>query len=88
MIAQGLIGAASAQKLLDLARFADPVTRGLATASAAHGLGTAALAAKEPQALPFCALAYGLIGISASCWAAVPAVREMLKGIAHGSFQQ
>jgi putative effector of murein hydrolase len=40
------------------------VTRGLATAGSCHGLGTAALAAKEPAALPFCALAYGLIGIA------------------------
>ena len=43
----------------DRSRYDDPITRGLSTAGSAHGLGTAALAAAEPEALPFCALAYG-----------------------------
>ena len=60
----------------------DPITRGLATAGSAHGLGTAALAAAEPEALPFCALAYGLIGIAASSWVAVPPVRIGLAKLA------
>lgn len=80
--AVGLIGAASVQRLLNLIRVRDPITRGLATASAAHGLGTAALATTEPEALPFCALAYGLIGIAASCWVASPA-KDLLIFIAN-----
>ena len=40
----GLLGANFAQILLNRARFKDPITRGLSTSSAAHGLGTAALA--------------------------------------------
>lgn len=53
----GLLGANFAQPLLSALGFADPVVRGLATAASAHGLGTAALAAKEPEALPMAALA-------------------------------
>lgn len=40
----GLLGANFAQILLNLVRFDDPITRGLSTSSAAHGLGTAAMA--------------------------------------------
>jgi len=80
----GLIGAIFCQRMCDLARFIDPLTRGLATASSCHGFGTAALAASEPQALPFCALGYGLTGIAASCWVALPTVRDALVAIAGG----
>lgn len=82
VVLTGLLGAASVQRLLDLGRIVDPVTRGLSTAGSCHGLGTAALAAKEPNALPFCALAYGLIGVAASCWAAVPQVQAALQMLA------
>ena len=53
----GLLGANFAQSLLTAFGFTDPVVRGLATAASAHGLGTAALAGKEPEALPMAALA-------------------------------
>lgn len=82
VVLTGLLGAASCQRLMDVARIADPVTRGLATAGSSHGLGTAALAAKEPAALPFAALAYGMMGVAASCWAAIPPVREALQALA------
>jgi len=83
VVLTGLLGAALAQKLLDKGGYkGDPITRGLATAGSAHGLGTAALAASEPEALPFCALAYGLIGIAASSWAAVPAVQVVVAKLA------
>ena len=78
----GLVGAVACRSLLNMGGFMDPLVRGLATASSCHGFGTAALAATEPAALPFCALSYGLTGIAASLWAAVPAVQMMLKGIA------
>jgi putative effector of murein hydrolase len=70
------------QRLLTAGRFTDPLTRGIATASSCHGFGTAALAAGEPQAMPFAALSYGLTGIAASLWATVPAVRSMLAATA------
>ncbi|GHP09886.1 hypothetical protein PPROV_000862100 [Pycnococcus provasolii] len=83
VVLTGLIGAALAQKILDLAGFKnDPITRGLSVAAAAHGLGTAALARAEPEALPFCALAYGLMGVAASTWVAIPVVRSMLMWLA------
>lgn len=47
----------------------------------AHGLGTAALSAKEPEALPFCAIAYALTGIFGSLICSVPAVRQSLLAI-------
>ncbi|CAK9140726.1 unnamed protein product [Ilex paraguariensis] len=42
----------------------------------AHRLGTAALSAKEQEALPFCAIAYALTGIFGSLICSVPAVRH------------
>ena len=44
----------------------------------AHGLGTAALSAKEPEALPFCAIAYALNGIFGSVLCSIPVVRQSL----------
>jgi len=82
VLVTGLVGAILCQRLLDLGGFADPLVRGLATASSCHGFGTAALAATEPAALPFCALSYGLTGIAASLWAAVPQVQTAVKSIA------
>ncbi|CAK9188262.1 unnamed protein product [Ilex paraguariensis] len=44
----------------------------------AHGLGTAALSAKEPEALPVCAIPYALTGIFGSLICSVPTVRQSL----------
>ena len=82
VLATGLVGAMGVQRLLNMGGFADPLVRGLACASSCHGLGVAALAATEPAALPFCALSYGLTGIAASLWAAVPQVQTGLRAIA------
>ncbi len=41
----GLLGANFAQILLNAGKFDDPIARGLSTSGAAHGLGTAAMAA-------------------------------------------
>ena len=82
VVITGLIGANFCQRLLDAFGFKDPIVRGMSTAASAHGLGTAALAAKEPDALPFCALAYALIGISASVLAALPPVQTALIALA------
>lgn len=59
----------------------DPIARGLAAAATAHGFGTAALAAKEPEALPYCALSYAMCGIFATLLAALPFVRWLLLAI-------
>ncbi|KAJ4952135.1 hypothetical protein NE237_028967 [Protea cynaroides] len=78
VVLTGLVGANFVQTMLDKLRFNDPIARGIATASSAHGLGTAALSAKEPEALPFCAIAYALTGIFGSLICSVPAVRHSL----------
>ncbi|XVE57344.1 hypothetical protein DITRI_Ditri04bG0083600 [Diplodiscus trichospermus] len=81
VVVTGLIGANFVQATLDKLRFSDPIARGIATASSAHGLGTAALSAKEPEALPFCAIAYGLTGIFGSLFCSVPVIRQSLLAV-------
>ncbi|KAI4364972.1 hypothetical protein MLD38_021002 [Melastoma candidum] len=81
VVVTGLVGANFVQAVLDKLDFGDPIARGIATASSAHGLGTAALSAKEPEALPFCAIAYALTGIFGSLICSVPAVRQSLIAI-------
>ncbi|XP_068650882.1 plastidal glycolate/glycerate translocator 1, chloroplastic [Aristolochia californica] len=78
VVLTGLVGANFVQAMLDRLRLFDPIARGIATASSAHGLGTAALSAKEPEALPFCAIAYALTGIFGSLLCSVPALRQSL----------
>lgn len=48
----------------------------------AHGLGTAALAGKEPEALPYCAIAYALTGIASTLLCTLPPVQSSLLMIA------
>ncbi|KAK3005632.1 hypothetical protein RJ639_017681 [Escallonia herrerae] len=81
VVLTGLVGANFVLAMLDKLRFQDPVARGIATASSAHGLGTAALSAKEPEALPFCAIAYALTGIFGSLVCSVPVVRQSLLAV-------
>ncbi|XP_061366083.1 plastidal glycolate/glycerate translocator 1, chloroplastic-like [Gastrolobium bilobum] len=81
VVVTGLVGANFVQAALDKFSFRDPIARGIATASSAHGLGTAALSAKEPEALPFCAIAYALNGIFGSILCSIPTVRESLLAI-------
>lgn len=78
VVLTGLVGANFVQAVMDKLQLNDPIARGIATASSAHGLGTAALSAKEPEALPFCAIAYALTGIFGSLLCSVPAVRQSL----------
>ncbi|KAL1834387.1 hypothetical protein ACET3Z_004038 [Daucus carota] len=81
VVVTGLVGANFVQVMLDKFRFDDPIARGIATASSAHGLGTAALSAKEPEALPFCAIAYALTGIFGSIFCSIPVIRQSLLAI-------
>jgi len=78
VVLTGLIGASFVQALLDAFDYRDPIVRGISTAASSHGLGTAALAAKEPEALSFCAIAYAMTGIATSVLVAVPEVRQAL----------
>jgi hypothetical protein len=52
-----------------------PTNSGLAAAGTAGGLGTASLTSKEPEALPFCALSYALVGIFSTVIMSIPAVQ-------------
>ncbi|KAL8119595.1 plastidal glycolate/glycerate translocator 1, chloroplastic-like [Apium graveolens] len=81
VVLTGLVGANFVKLVLDKLRFQDPIARGVATASSCHGFGTAALSANEPEALPFCAIAYALTGISASLFCSVPVFRENLLAV-------
>ncbi|CAJ1931000.1 unnamed protein product [Sphenostylis stenocarpa] len=81
VVVTGLVGANFVQSTLDKLRLRDPIARGIATASSCHGLGTAALSAKEPEALPFCAIAYALNGIFGCILCSIPAVRQSLLAI-------
>ncbi|KAL6906309.1 hypothetical protein ACP4OV_003910 [Aristida adscensionis] len=82
VVLTGLIGANFVQAAMDKLGLNDPIARGIGTASSAHGFGTAALSAKEPETLPFCAITYGLTGIFGSLICSVPAVRQSLIFIA------
>ena len=59
----------------------DTISRGLSIAASAHGLGTASLTSKEPEALPFCALSYSMCGILATILASTPAIRTAILAI-------
>lgn len=56
----------------------------------AAGFGTASLTAKEPEAMPFCALAYSMVGVRMHCllfsWDSAPldAMHVLFTGQGHG----
>jgi putative effector of murein hydrolase len=79
----GLLGASVGRAALDALGVSDPVTRGLAVGTAAHGLGTAAMA-DEPAAFPFAALAMALVGIFSTMLVTSPPVRALLLRVALG----
>lgn len=81
VVLTGLIGSSLCIPILNKLGAKDPITRGLATAASAHGLGTAALVGSEPAALPYCALAYALSGIISSVLVAIPVVQIALLAI-------
>ncbi|KAG0559925.1 hypothetical protein KC19_10G139600 [Ceratodon purpureus] len=82
VVTTGLIGANFAEIVMNKFGLKDPIARGMATASSAHGLGTAALARNEPEALPYCAIAYALTGIISTVLCTLPPVRTSLIMIA------
>ncbi|KAK9867306.1 hypothetical protein WJX84_001513 [Apatococcus fuscideae] len=78
VVLSGLIGANFSQLVLTKLGYKDPIARGLACAGSAHGLGTAALAASESEAVPFAALAYALMGITSTLLVALPPFRSLI----------
>ena len=68
-------------QILTAMGYKDTIARGLAAAAAGGGFGTAALTSKEPEALPFCALSYSMVGIISTCLASIPQVRQAIIAI-------
>eukprot|EP00775_Hariotina_reticulata_P011013 gene11013-11167_t len=81
VLLQGILGANFGPNLMTAFGVKDTIARGLAAAGTAGGLGTASLTSKEPEALPFCALSYALVGIFSTVIMSVPAVRDVVISI-------
>ena len=84
VVITGLIGANFGASILTAAGIKDPVARGLAMGSAAHGLGTAALAQSEPDAFSFSAIAMALVASAATVTVSVPFLRRVILEVALG----
>mmetsp|Transcript_21179 Transcript_21179/g.41961 ORF Transcript_21179/g.41961 Transcript_21179/m.41961 type:complete len:568 (+) Transcript_21179:146-1849(+) len=82
VVITGLLGSNFGRALMDALGYHNPVTRGLTMGASAHGLGTAALAATEPGAFAFAAVAMALVGTTTTALVSVPAVRAALKAVA------
>lgn len=81
-VTTGLVGSNVGASLLTKLGVVSPVTRGLAMGSTAHGLGTAALAATEPEAFAFSALAMVLVGAISSIAIGFAPVRALAMALA------
>lgn len=81
VLLQGILGANFGPDLMTRFGIKDTIARGLAAAGTAGGLGTASITSKEPEALPFCALSYALVGIFSTVLMSIPAVRGLAIGI-------
>lgn len=79
--ATGLLGAALGQTALRLLGVKDEIARGVAQAASSHGLGSAAMGAREPQALPFCAVTTAAMGAMTNLLVALPPLRGALLAI-------
>lgn len=77
----GLIGAAFGQMVMNAMRVRDEISRGIAQAVSSHGMGTSALAASEPQALPFCAVTIAMMGTVSNLLLCIPIVSQSLLAI-------
>lgn len=63
VVCTGVTGAIIGPLLLDALRVRDPLVRGIATGTAAHGIGTASLYRSSPEASAYSSLAMGLGGL-------------------------
>lgn len=77
----GLLGAAFGQVLMTRLHLRDEISRGVAQASSAHGLGASALAATESQALPFSAVTIAAMGTVSNVLLCVPVLQGALLAI-------
>lgn len=77
VVVTGLFGANFGASILDKCRVEDPIARGLAMGSAAHGLGTAAIV-DEPDAFPFSAISMALTASTCTVLVSIPLIRNAL----------
>jgi putative effector of murein hydrolase len=63
VVSTGIIGAVCARPLFDAMRIQDPVVRGFALGTAAHGIGTARAFQVSPTMGAFSGLAMGLAAL-------------------------
>ena len=85
VVVTGLLGSNFGAALLDAAGFkGKAAARGLAMGAAAHGLGTAALAADpgEADAFAFSAVSMALVGTATTALVSAPAVRAAIRRVA------
>lgn len=63
VVCTGVLGAMLGPLVLRALRVSDPAARGIATGTAAHGIGTASLYRASPEASAYSGLAMGLCGL-------------------------
>merc|ERR1712045_923239 len=85
LVTTGVFGSTIARKLMSALKLKDPVSRGLGVGAAAQGIGVASLQ-QEKDSLPFAAINMILTALCSSILISTPAVRELVKKIALGSF--
>ena len=78
VVITGLLGANFGAAVMTKFGISSPVTRGLAMGTSAHGLGTGALAASEPEAFAFSAIAMALTGTISTIIVSFSPLREIL----------
>uniref|UniRef100_A0A7S0ABX2 Ion transport domain-containing protein n=1 Tax=Pyrodinium bahamense TaxID=73915 RepID=A0A7S0ABX2_9DINO len=84
IVLTGFIGVVLGQPIFKVLRLRNPRTRGLSMGAASHGLGTVALAASDPDAFPYSALGFVLVGTATSTLLQVPLLRAVLLQIVSG----
>ncbi|WP_101048297.1 LrgB family protein [Macromonas nakdongensis] len=80
VVCTGVVGAASARVLFDLLRIHDPMVRGLALGTAAHGIGTARAFQVSEESGAFAGLAMGLTALFSALalpWLLAPVLRAL-----------
>jgi len=84
VVVTGFIGVVLAPPMFSLLRLKHPRTKGLAMGASAHGLGTVSLATSDPDAFPYSALAFVLVGTATTIFLQVPFFRTFLVKLALG----
>jgi len=84
IVVTGFIGVILGPSMFKLLRLKSSRTKGLAMGASAHGLGTVSLATSDPDAFPYSALAFVLVGTATTVFLQVPLIRTFLVRLALG----